>query len=439
MSDLAITAEHLSKQYHLGHHVDLTRSFRETVMDIPRQAGRRLKGWLRPSVAGESDSGSEVKKDEDEILWALRDVSFEVRKGEVLGIIGQNGAGKSTLMKVLSRVTWPTEGRAVIRGRVRSLLEVGTGFHPELTGRENIYLNGAILGMRKAEIARKFDEIVAFSEVERFLDTPVKRFSSGMYVRLAFAVAAHLESEILMVDEVLAVGDAQFQAKCLGKIQDVVGHGRTVLFISHNMQAIRRLCSRALLLKGGQLVRTGEASAVVDEYLTTLPNQPPNVEIVPAMHQTWPAEFEVFRIEILNRQGVRTDSLLVDEPFSLRLSYRVASADRRYGLLVVVRNSDGVRLSTLVSTYTESSYFEGVPGRDYRIRIETCNPFLAGAYMLDVVPFDYQGKVVDRIEGIRFTVVPVSASEKSRFSPGHIHMDSVWSLEAEEAVGTKPL
>jgi lipopolysaccharide transport system ATP-binding protein len=431
MNDLAISAEHLSKQYHLGHHVDLTRSFRETVMDLPRQAGRCLKEWLRLPVAGESGSTPEGKKDEDEILWALRDVSFEVHKGEVLGIIGQNGAGKSTLMKVLSRVTWPTEGRAVIRGRVRSLLEVGTGFHPELTGRENIYLNGAILGMRKSEIARKFDEIVAFSEVERFLDTPVKRFSSGMYVRLAFAVAAHLESEILMVDEVLAVGDAQFQAKCLGKIQDVVGHGRTVLFISHNMQAIRRLCSKALLLKGGQLVRSGEAAAVVDEYLTTLPNQAPNIEIAPSMHQTYPAEFEVFRVEILNRQGVRTDSLLVDEPFSLRISYRVSSADRRFGLVVIFRNSDGVRLSTLLSTHAETSYFDGVPGRDYCIRIETRNPFLADSYMLDVVPFNYQGKVVDRVEGIRFTVVPVSASEKSRFSPGHIHMDSAWSLESD--------
>jgi len=407
--------------------VDLTRSFRETVMEIPRQAGRRLKNWLRPS--GSQVTTSEQRPEADEILWALRDVSFEVRKGEVLGIIGQNGAGKSTLMKVLSRVTYLTEGRAVIRGRGRSLLEVGTGFHPELTGRENIYLNGAILGMRKSEITRKFDEIVAFSEVERFLDTPVKRFSSGMYVRLAFAVAAHLESEILMVDEVLAVGDAQFQAKCLGKIQDVVGHGRTVLFISHNMQAIRRLCSKALLLKGGQLVRTGEATEVVDEYLATLPNQPPNVEIAPAMHQTWPPEFEVFRIEILNRHGARTDSLLVDEPFSLRLAYRVTAADRRYGLLIVFRNSDGVRLSTLLSTYTENSYFEGAPGRDYTVRIETRNPFLAGSYMLDVVPFNYQGKAVDRIEGIRFTVVPVSASEKSRFSPGHIHMESTWKQE----------
>jgi lipopolysaccharide transport system ATP-binding protein len=200
-------------------------------------------------------------------LWALRDVSFEVQPGEVLGIIGRNGAGKSTLLKILSRITEPTSGRAIIRGRVASLLEVGTGFHPELTGRENIFLNGAILGMKKAEIARKFDEIVAFAEVERFIDTPVKRYSSGMYVRLAFAVAAHLEPEILVLDEVLAVGDASFQKKCLGKMNEVAKHGRTVLFVSHNMAAIRALCTRVLLLNRGAVLADGDASLVCGQYM----------------------------------------------------------------------------------------------------------------------------------------------------------------------------
>ena len=203
-----------------------------------------------------------------EEFWALKDVSFSIDSGDVVGIIGRNGAGKSTLLKLLSRITEPTSGSIRLRGRVASLLEVGTGFHPELTGRENIFLNGAILGMARAEIKRKFDEIVAFAEVEKFLDTPVKRYSSGMYVRLAFAVAAHLEPEILIVDEVLAVGDAQFQKKCLGKMQDVSKGGRTVLFVSHNMGAVTTLCRKAIWLNGGRIVRTGSAREVVDEYLT---------------------------------------------------------------------------------------------------------------------------------------------------------------------------
>ena len=216
-----------------------------------------------------------------EEFWALKDVSFEVKRGEVLGIIGRNGAGKSTLLKILSRITEPSEGRVTIKGRVASLLEVGTGFHPELTGRENIYLNGAILGMTRAEIKRKFDEIVAFAEVEKFLDTPVKRYSSGMYVRLAFAVAAHLEPEILVVDEVLAVGDAEFQKKCLGKMSEVASGGRTVLFVSHNMAAVTSLCSRAVLLVGGKLGRQGDVAETVGAYLgdgraSALNDGPPN-------------------------------------------------------------------------------------------------------------------------------------------------------------------
>src|SRR5947199_5773118 len=211
---------------------------------------------LTPLNGAESDLGA------DEV-WALRGVSFEVKQGEILGIIGRNGAGKSTLLKILSRVTSPTKGEARIKGRIASLLEVGTGFHPELTGRENIFLNGAILGMTKAEIRTKLDEIVAFAEIEKFLDTPVKRYSSGMYVRLAFAVAAHLEPEILLVDEVLAVGDAAFQKKCLGKMSDVAKQGRTVLFVSHNMVAVRSLCRRVLWLEGGQIVESGQSGSVV--------------------------------------------------------------------------------------------------------------------------------------------------------------------------------
>ncbi len=252
MSAPAIEVSGLGKRYVIEHE-SRHDSLRDTLHHTARKLWRRYR-W-----------GTSFEKEE---FWALRDVSFAVQPGEVIGIVGRNGAGKSTLLKILSRITEPTTGRITLRGRVASLLEVGTGFHPDLTGRENIYLNGAILGMSRAEIRAKFDEMVAFAEVERFLDTPVKRYSSGMYVRLAFAVAAHLEPEILIVDEVLAVGDAQFQRKCLGKMREVAqGSGRTVLFVSHNLGAVRQLCSRALLLRDGRLEQAGPVAPVLERYL----------------------------------------------------------------------------------------------------------------------------------------------------------------------------
>jgi lipopolysaccharide transport system ATP-binding protein len=257
MSDTAIAVENLGKLYHIGKEQQRHNTLRDALA-----AGLRAPlGWIRRN--GKSDSG-----EADAIVWALRDISFDVKQGDAVGIIGRNGAGKSTLLKVLSRITEPTDGLAQIRGRVGSLLEVGTGFHPELTGRENIYLNGAILGMRRAEITRKFDEIVAFAEIERFLDTPVKHYSSGMYVRLAFAVAAHLEPEILLVDEVLAVGDLRFQQKCLGKMGEIAGEGRTVLFVSHNMIAVRSLCSRGFLLESGRLSFDGSPENCISTYIS---------------------------------------------------------------------------------------------------------------------------------------------------------------------------
>lgn len=246
MSEPVIKVENLSKLYHLGEIHKQTNSFRDKVTGLFKRNGRHKK---------------------DETIWALKDVSFEVKQGEVVGIIGYNGAGKSTLLKVLSRITSPTRGKAWINGRVSSLLEVGTGFHPELTGRENTYLNGAILGMKKKEIDRKFDEIIAFAEIEKFVDTPVKRYSSGMYVRLAFAVAAHLEPDILLVDEVLAVGDANFQKKCMNKMEKVGQEGRTILFVSHNMPAITGLCQRTILMKKGSVFKDGPSHHVVVDYL----------------------------------------------------------------------------------------------------------------------------------------------------------------------------
>ncbi|MBP6971828.1 MAG: ATP-binding cassette domain-containing protein [Syntrophorhabdus sp.] len=259
MSDIVIRVENLSKQYRIGAS-QKNRNFREAIKESLKEPFRRAQRLFRGSAPGLSES--------DQTIWALKDVSFEIRGGDLLGIIGRNGSGKSTLLKVLSRITEPTSGEVQIVGRIRSLLEVGTGFHPELTGRENIYLNGAILGMKKGEIRQKFDEIVAFAEVEKFIDTPIKRYSSGMYLRLAFAVAAHLESEILIVDEVLAVGDARFQRKCLNKMQEVGEQGRTVLFVSHSMPTITRLCKRAILLNEGKLIAEGPAHTIVRTYLS---------------------------------------------------------------------------------------------------------------------------------------------------------------------------
>jgi lipopolysaccharide transport system ATP-binding protein len=274
-NDVVIKVENLWKQYRYG-----TISHATLRKDI-QSWWARIRGKPDPNLPVDYEQSAKRKangsnamlsapgamREDDDRFWALQDINFEVKQGDVLGIIGRNGAGKSTLLKIMSRVTTPTRGQIKLKGRIASLLEVGTGFHPELTGRENIFLNGAILGMSKAEIKKKFDEIVAFAEIERFINTPVKRYSSGMYVRLAFAVAAHLEPEILLVDEVLTVGDAQFQKKCLGKMGEVAKEGRTVLFVSHNLTAIKSLCQQAVWLNDGQVVHKSDATGTVDEYL----------------------------------------------------------------------------------------------------------------------------------------------------------------------------
>lgn len=261
MGDIAIRCEGISKEYRIGER-ERYRTFRDVITNAVTRPFRAV---------GQAGSGFAGEKKARPTIWALQDISFEVNHGEVIGIIGRNGAGKSTLLKILSRITEPTRGYADVNGRIGSLLEVGTGFHPELTGRENIFLNGAILGMRKAEIAKKFDEIVSFAEVEKFIDTPVKRYSSGMYVRLAFAVAAHLDPEILIIDEVLAVGDAEFQKKCLGRMEASARYeGRTILFVSHNIAAVESLCSSVILLSSGMVVARGDTSSVIHEYLKSI-------------------------------------------------------------------------------------------------------------------------------------------------------------------------
>ena len=315
MNDIAIRAANLSKKYRIGKRQEKYYTVRDSLGNALLAPFRRTAKLLR----GEATGAAELDKE----FWALKDVCFEVNRGEVLGIIGRNGAGKSTLLKILTRITEPSEGWAELHGRVGSLLEVGTGFHPELTGRENIYLNGAILGMKKAEIDQQFDQIVAFAEVDEFIDTPVKHYSSGMYVRLAFAVAAHLDPEILLVDEVLAVGDARFQTKCLNKMQDVGRHGRTVLFVSHNMAAIMNLCSRAIHLDGGKIIKDGPPEKVVHSYLQ-------RGQMIMAVRewqdvrQTPGGEVARLRaVRVCAEDGRIADSLDIRKPVMIEMEYEV--------------------------------------------------------------------------------------------------------------------
>jgi len=314
--DVAIRVENLGKKFHIGVSPQdsplrgNTGSYR-TLRDEVSEAYQRLRKGRHALVAQKNT------------IWALRDVSFDVRKGQVLGIIGRNGAGKSTLLKILSRVTEPTEGYAEIRGRIGALLEVGTGFHPELTGRENIYLNGAILGMKRAEIAQKFDEIVAFSEVERFIETPVKRYSSGMYLRLAFAVAAHLEPEILVVDEVLAVGDAEFQRKCIGKMSDVAQQGRTVLFVSHNMSAILRLTEECLVLDQGRLALRAATNQAVDYYMAAGFSNAGERVWSAAEVPADAAPFKPLALRVRDAAGRVVDTLRSTEAFNVEFEYEL--------------------------------------------------------------------------------------------------------------------
>jgi lipopolysaccharide transport system ATP-binding protein len=320
MSTTVISVENLSKSYQLG--VINTGTF---YGDIKRWWAKQ-RGKPDPYLKiGETDHGNRKR----ETIWALKDVNFETKQGEALGIIGRNGAGKSTLLKIMSQVTAPTSGVVRIKGRIASLLEVGTGFHPELTGRENIYLNGAIMGMNRDEVRRKFDEIVDFSGVEQFIDTPVKRYSSGMYVRLAFAVAAHLEPEILVIDEVLAVGDAEFQKKCLGKMGDVAKEGRTVLFVSHNMAAINRLCSRAILLNAGKAVEDGSALDVTSRYLSNAEEESGarvwNMDQAPGTD-----DLRLVSIKLIGKDNKKASVVEVHDKITIRIEYRVNKGGLRF-------------------------------------------------------------------------------------------------------------
>jgi lipopolysaccharide transport system ATP-binding protein len=332
MSDLAIRVENLGKRYQIGGPQAPYKTLRETLTDLVGSPLRRVRAL----------AGGQPARGGQEALWALRDISFEVRRGQVIGIIGSNGAGKSTLLKILARITEPTEGQAELRGRVGTLLEVGTGFHPELTGRENIYLNGAILGMKRSESDRKFDEIVAFAEVERFIDTPVKHYSSGMYLRLAFAVAAHLEPEILIVDEVLAVGDAQFQKKCLGKMEDVAHQGRTVLFVSHNMTAMRSLCDDVIWLDKGKIVEEGPTPRVIANYLQTASTAPSERVWHDIASAPGNERVRLRAARVRPEEGMQNGAITLQTPLDIEIEYWNLVPDTYLNLSLVLWNEEQV-------------------------------------------------------------------------------------------------
>jgi lipopolysaccharide transport system ATP-binding protein len=341
MSEIAIRTEDLGKRYRIGEQAASYRTLRDTLASAVRRPIRALQGQ---------------KMVRTNIIWALDGVTFDVKKGDVIGVIGRNGAGKSTLLKILSRVTEPSKGYAEIHGRVGSLLEVGTGFHPELTGRENIALNGAILGMKRLEIERKFDEIVDFSGVEKFIDTPVKWYSSGMYLRLAFAVAAHMEPDILVVDEVLAVGDAEFQRKCLGKMSDVAGQGRTVLFVSHNMSAILRLTQETIVLEKGKLVLRASTAQAVDYYLSSGYSQSGERRWQPDEIPLESAPFKPVALRVRSPQGHIADNLRSVEPVDIEIEYCLESAITGLRVGVYLLTTQGEQIFTSFDTDDQEQY-----------------------------------------------------------------------------------
>jgi lipopolysaccharide transport system ATP-binding protein len=370
MSDIAIRGDHLSKQYRIGKHKASYQTFREALMAAARAPFRRLD--------------SEQVQDRNTI-WALKDVSFEIKHGEAVGIIGRNGAGKSTLLKLLSRITRPTRGKAEIFGRVGSLLEVGTGFHPELTGRENIFLNGAILGMHRKEIGRKFDEIVAFSEIEKFLDTPVKYYSSGMYVRLAFAVAAHLEPEILLVDEVLSVGDLEFQKKSLNKMNNVTKSGRTVIFISHNMVAIQQLCSRAILLNTGKLIDDGPVNEVINTYINYQESSSiMNGETGNLLGKNPNSPRLVKRIILLDENQRKRTNFMMGKPMKVVLELNDLSTYRNAHINLIFHSEMGIKITSTSTQSTNIRWEKGRQEHEYAVASIPQIPFTPGSYWIDI-------------------------------------------------------
>jgi lipopolysaccharide transport system ATP-binding protein len=411
---MRVTVEGLGKEYRLGATVGQA-TLRETVM-----------AWLKHPWRGAGAS--------PETFWALKDVSFTLAEGEVLGVIGANGAGKSTLLKILSRITEPTTGRAQLYGRVGSLLEVGTGFHSELSGRENIFLSGAILGMRRREIERKFNDIVSFAEMERFLDTPVKRYSSGMYLRLAFAVAAHLEPEILVVDEILAVGDAAFQRKCLGKMGDVAQEGRTVLFVSHNMAAVESLCSRCLLLDAGRVVADGDPQSVIERYLASaLARRGGRRHLHDHPGRRKGSRVEMRELAILGEDGAPTDSVRMDGTLRVQVAFDGGGQAVSPVLGLVVKTAQGMPLFGVNNRFIPGYEFRDTPRGTITCRLDHL-PLTPGTYLLDLYFGDPHGDRDTILDAISLEVVPGDVFGSGRVPPpaaGPVFHAATWELTGD--------
>jgi lipopolysaccharide transport system ATP-binding protein len=407
MSDTMIKVEELGKKYVISHQAKGSYIAMRDIIALKAKTMLQ-KNILKPSK---------------EEFWALKDVSFEIKKGEAVGIIGRNGAGKSTLLKILSRITEPTRGRIEINGRVASLLEVGTGFHPELTGRENIFLNGAILGMTRSEIRHKFDEIVDFSGIDQFLDTPVKRYSSGMYVRLAFAVAAHLEPEILVVDEVLAVGDAEFQRKCLGKMNEVGKSGRTVLFVSHNMSAIQQLCQKAILLKAGSVEAIGNTLSIIKEY-----NKYSDGEAYSEFSIDSNKTLQILKFCLLNKDGVIKSSFLFEEDIVFQLKLHVTDFNSNAVIGLSLLNNSNNRVFTIeknINTLLENKIGE------HTINLRFPSKFLLkGVYHISIAIHEPNVHMFEQIENIQFEIStnPAIFIKYGDGECGDIFLDYNWEL-----------
>lgn len=414
MSDVAISVHDLGKRYRIGK-VQHYHTFRDTVASALVSPWRRMRHMMRGDAS--SDGASDV-------IWALRDVSFDVNPGDVVGVIGRNGAGKSTLLKILTRITDPTEGYADIAGRVGSLLEVGTGFHPELTGRENIYLNGAILGMSKVEIRDKFDQIVSFAAVERFIDTPVKHFSSGMYLRLAFAVAAHLEPEILLVDEVLAVGDASFQKKCLGRMEEVAHAGRTILFVSHNMGAVRSLCTKGIYLEDGRLEYMGDVNECIQRYFQAI------------------GAFQSEKDEEVSQESSRTgfgrvtlkggdaNTILQSQSFRAATQFRVCDDMSGFYLFCILEDMQGRTIFHLQEASPDLGIKEVVPG-EYQIEVAIPPLWLIpGLYSLYFKAIVWGGSG-SRYVSDKFPVDIQGTSTSTQSTHCFLHPEGQWKIESK--------
>jgi lipopolysaccharide transport system ATP-binding protein len=416
MSNPIIKVNHLGKKYIIGHQQqDRNQTFRDAIVAASKSLMMPFRGAKRNQL-----------NPAQEEFWALRDVSFEVRPGDRLGIVGRNGAGKSTLLKVLSRITEPTQGSIKIKGRIASLLEVGTGFHPELSGRENIYLNGAILGMSKSEIQRKFDEIVAFAEIEKFLDTPVKRYSSGMYVRLAFAVAAHLEPEILIVDEVLAVGDAQFQKKCLGKMEDVGKEGRTILFVSHNMATVKQLCTRAILLQSGTIVDDGSPAQVISRYMQNTIQGSVSGNGKVYKHIQGDRRAEITKIS-LNESDGQEAIVSIFEPLQLTIDYQIKHPIDEFECFVLVHTiEDGEVQASLFQRDSGTTVTPSAATGQLTLKFQ--NQFLPGRYVLSAGIFDKNRHFVDWVEYAETFYVETAFSNGQRYDDrlGKLSLQGSW-------------